>query len=452
MPESFFEKLQRDRDAAFQTAERILAAAETRGSDTLSEIEQRRFNDARSTMLALDKRLDGVAEDERRGTLPAHLQHLGTGRPKSMYGNYVHEPATYRKGDHQTSWVKDMVRLATNHPDALESRQRLERHAEEVSQQTGTEYRDLSRVDGSGGYAVPPAWLMDQYIELARPGRAFANVVQQQTLPGGTDSINIPKLLTGTQTGIQVADNTPVVETDLTDTFINAPVRTIAGQQSLAIQLLDQSPISFDQIVFRDLVADHAMRTDLQCISGSGASGQVLGVTATPGIQTVAVTSLTIQGVYSALANSVQLVHTTRYLPPTVIVMHPRRWGWFLSLLDNQQRPLFLPAANNPMNAAGILEEVASEQRVGQLQGVGVVTDPNIPTDAGAGTNEDIIFVMRAEDLILWESGIRCRVLPEVKSSTLSVVLQAYSYLAFVASRFPQSVVAITGLTPPTWP
>ena len=45
---------------------------------------------------------------------------------------------------------------------------------------------------------------------MARPGRAFANLVQRQPLPGGTDSINIPKLLTGTSTAVQTADNAPV--------------------------------------------------------------------------------------------------------------------------------------------------------------------------------------------------------------------------------------------------
>lgn len=99
---------------------------------------------------------------------------------------------------------------------------------------------------------------MDQYIALARAGRAFANLCQNQALPGGTDSINIPKLLTGTATGIQTADNSAVTEVDLTDTSVQAQVQTIAGQQDLAIQLLDQSPIAFDEVVFRDLVASHA--------------------------------------------------------------------------------------------------------------------------------------------------------------------------------------------------
>ena len=173
-------------------------------------------------------------------------------------------------------------------------RDRLFRHAQDVATLDDyKEYRDISRVDGSGGYAVPPAWLMDQYIELARPGRAFANLVQRQPLPGGTDSINIPKLLTGTATGVQTADNTPVVDVDLTDTFINAPVRTIAGAQGVSIQLIDQSPIAFDDVVFRDLVAAHAATTDQQVSTGSGVGGQVLGVGNTPGIGTVPTSAVT---------------------------------------------------------------------------------------------------------------------------------------------------------------
>ena len=222
-----------------------------------------------------------------------------------------------------------------------ESRARLASHAQQVVDHPAfQEHRDLSRVDGSGGYAVPPAWLMNQYVELARPGRAFANLVQRQPLPGGTDSINIPKLLTGTATAVQTADNQPVQDTDLTDTFINAPVRTISGQQGVAVQLLDQSPIAFDDLVFRDLIADYASQLDKQCLSGSGTNGQVLGMRLTPNIGTIAVSTVDIQGVYSAIANAIQLVHTTRFQPPEVVVMHPRRWGWFVALLDNQQRPL----------------------------------------------------------------------------------------------------------------
>ena len=173
-------------------------------------------------------------------------------------------------------------------------------------------------------------------------------------------------------------------------------------------------------------------------LQGSGTNGQVLGTLLTPGISAIAVSAVTIQGVYGAIANAIQQIHSARFLPPEVIVMHPRRWGWFLSLLDNQQRPLFLPAANSPMNVGGVLTDVASQQVVGQMHGLPVVTDPNITTTAGVGTapgTNDIILVLRASDVVLWESGVRARVLPETKAQNLTVVLQIYGYLAFSAAR-----------------
>jgi hypothetical protein len=85
------------------------------------------------------------------------------------------------------------------------------------------------------------------------------------------------------------------------------------------------------------------------------------------------------------------------------------------------------------------------------MHGLPVVTDPNIAITSGAGTNQDFIYVLRSSDLILFESGVRTRVLPETYGNQLSVLLQVYSYIAFTAARYPASVCTITGATPPTW-
>jgi hypothetical protein len=69
----------------------------------------------------------------------------------------------------------------------------------------------------------------------------------------------------------------------------------------------------------------------------------------------------------------------------------------------------------------------------------------------GAGTNEDQIFVGRFSDFVLWESGIRARVLPETNAANLTVLLQIYSYVAFSAARYPAAVITLSGLTPPTF-
>jgi HK97 family phage major capsid protein len=446
--------LEKRRESIRSTCESWLMECRAENRE-MNEGEQQRLNHAMADLRGLGEEIAEYRAELGRSVIPAHLARL-TLNPQANSRNTMNNADArdliYRRGDHRQSWARDLIRMSLNLDSDGESRARLASHAQQVVDHPAfQEHRDLSRVDGSGGYAVPPAWLMNQYVELARPGRAFANLVQRQPLPGGTDSINIPKVLTGTATAVQTADNQPVQQTDLTDTFINAPVRTISGQQAVAIQLLDQSPIAFDDLVFRDLIADYATQLDKQCLYGSGTNGQVLGVQLTPNIGTIAVSTVDIQGVYSAIANAIQQIHSTRFQPPEVVAMHPRRWGWFLALLDGQQRPLFLPDANRPYNAAGVLEEVASQQVVGSIQGLPVVTDPNIETNLGTGGDEDPVYVLRASDVVLWESGIKARVLPETKAQNLTVLLQLYGYLAFSAARYPQSVVEITGLTAPTF-
>ncbi len=41
------------------------------------------------------------------------------------------------------------------------------------------------------------------------------------------------------------------------------------------MQLLDQSPINFDDVVFRDLTADDNRTLDQQLLTGSGSAGQL---------------------------------------------------------------------------------------------------------------------------------------------------------------------------------
>jgi len=405
-----------------------------------------------------DKRIAELSEEiERDAKVTAGAKALRAAQQRVQVTN---EARTYERGNGQ-SYMVDLVRYQMRLDDNGGAETRLQRHGEEV--RTDKEYRALLRTDGNGGYFVPPLWLMSQFVDLARAGRAYANVVTSQPLPPGTDSINIPKVATGTATAIQTADNTAVANTDLTDATISAGVKTIAGEQDIPLQLLDQSPINFDEVIFRDLTADYATKLDLQVISGSNGSGQVQGVRGTSSIETITYTDATptVGEIYSKIADAVQRVHTLRFMPPTVIVMHPRRWAYFLAAVDTTGRPLVVPDSGNPMNSVATLGSVASQQVVGQMHGLPVVTDPNMPTTLGTATNEDVIHILRASDLLLWESGIRTRVLQEAATAaapsqggnTLTVRLQVYGYLAFTAARQPKSIVEIggSGLVAPTF-
>jgi HK97 family phage major capsid protein len=290
---------------------------------------------------------------------------------------------------------------------------------------------------------------MDQAIELARAGRPTANLFNTQPLPAGTDSISIPRIATGTATAVQPNDNDP----DLTDNALTFPVRTIAGQQDIALQLLEQSPINFDELVFRDLIADFNTKLNVQVLNGAGTSGTMKGIFNATGATSVVYTDATptVGELYSKLAGAIQTVQSARFLDPTVWVMHPRRWAWFLAAVDTAGRPLVVPNQQGPTNAIGTQNGVGMQRVVGTLLGLPVVTDPSIPTNFG--TNEDRILLLRADDIVLYESPVRTRVLPEVLSGNLTVRLQVYGYAAFTAERYAAGIgiVSGTGLIAPTF-
>lgn len=463
MSDERLKRLVARREAAAAERERLIASrqaivdlAEEEARKELFDEEDAEFRKLTADIKVKDEELQGL--DERINELAEEIQRANkvsegaaAVRRAQAAVQVVSEARTYEKGNGK-SYMADLMRSQLNLDGDGSARERLARHGREVAEDR--EFRALDRADGSGGYFVPPLWVMQDWIALARAGRAYANLVPTEALPAGTDSINVPKVSSGTSTAIQTADNASVSETDLDDTSVSAPVRTIAGQQSVAIQLLDQSPVNFDEVIFSDLVADYATKVDLQVISGSGSNGQVLGVRGTDSIETISYTgTASAAALYSKVADAVQRVHTLRFMPPTVIVMHPRRWAYLLAATDENGRPLVVPGPGNPQNAMATLGEVASQGVVGQLHGLPVVVDPNMPAALGSGTNEDVIHVLRASDLRLWESGIRTRVLPEVGSGTLTTRLQVYGYLAFTAARYPKSVVEIGGsaLAAPTF-
>jgi HK97 family phage major capsid protein len=329
--------------------------------------------------------------------------------------------------------------------------------ARRIADQGLAEKRAITRVDGAGGEFVPPLWLIDLYAEFPRAARPFANRVRQIPLPAGTDSINIPRITTGTLTAAQTADNAAVSSQDMVTATVTAPVRTIAGQEDAALQLLDQSPIAFDQVIFGDLLADYNMQVDAQTISGSGAAGQLKGILNVAGVNAVTYTDATptVPELYPKLADALNQASNARKVVPSHFWMHGRRWFWAAKELDSSNRPFFIAQSAGPTNAMGAFDQNDQNQDgpVTNVLGRPVMLDLNIPTNLGAGTNEDRVIATNMSDHILFEGDLRARVLFEVLSGTLSVRFQVYSYLAFTAERFPAatSVVSGTGLITPTF-
>lgn len=421
-------------------------------------------------------------EEARKG-LPV------TPQPDSPSASVKREPLTYDRHNMRDSWLLDLARVQFGRGDVDGAKARLARHEQEIGGEIEkrekaaeaasaraldemlaglpdpiaralagnmVQKRDMSRVDGSGGHFVPPLHLLEEYAAFPRTKRPFVESVRGIPLPTGTDSISIPRITTGARTDVQTGDNNPVTEQDLADNVVNAPVRTIAGQVDLALQLLDQSPLAFDQIVFEDLVADYYERCEDQVINGSGAAGQVLGIRNVAGITTVTYTdaSPTVPELYKKVAEALSQSETARKAPVTAGWIAPRRFWWAASALDASNRPFVVPTIQGPTNAAGIVSLGGDSVEDQALNMLAMFKKTHaIPTNLGAGTNEDVAILTRPQDHLFFEGTIRARAMQEVGSGTLTARLQVYSYVAFTAGRFPASTTVIsgTGLSTPSF-
>ena len=417
------------------------------GRTSLKASEQRRFERLETSITENQEAVAKLERDEKYGKSAAAAAKRFFPSEGVSVGS---EARTYRP-DGQNSYFRDLA-TASIYNDA-DARGRLERHVQEIGMETRV---NGSRIDGAGGYFVAPRWLMDEYISLARPARPFADACHKLPLPIGTDTINIPKIATGSQIAVQSTDGAPIASTDATDTFVTSPVITLAGQSDVSMQLIEQSPAGFDKVIFSDLARAYATQLDIQTLTGAGTIGQVTGALTMSGSSVVTYTdgTPTVPELYPKLADAIRSVHSNLFLPPTHIWMHPRRWAWCLSALDSSNRPLVVPNAQGPYNSLGAETNVDSEGGpVGTIQGVSVFVDASIPTNLGAGANEDRIIVTRMDQLYLFEGELRTRAMQEVLSGTLQVRLQAYNYVAYIANRLPAAVAIIagTGLVTPTF-
>lgn len=338
-----------------------------------------------------------------------------------------------------------MIAVSLNRGNSGEidaARDRLHRNGQEVA----VEHRALSSTDGAGGDFVPPLWAVNQWVSLARPSRVTADLVQNLTLPTGTDQINVPKMATGTAVAEQATQNTAVQNTDATTSTVTANVATLAGQQVTSVQLIEQSPVPVGDFILQDLIADLAQKTDLFVLNNNATGKKGLlqeagtnAVTFTSGSPTAAL-------FYSKLADARQQIETNRYASPSVVVMHPRRWAWLVASADTTGRPLINPEAVGAYNAMGVSGGATTGAgKVGTIAGLDVYIDSLIPTSLGAGTNQDVVIVMKPDDSILYEGTLNAEVFREPVADQLSVLFRVYRYAAFTTARQPKSISVING-------
>lgn len=467
MSKSLIDAVRETRAAKRTELDSLLAEARD-----LSPEDETRADSLLDDLTTLDQRVaDLVALDKREAEIAAVKAEdkisPASGGVEHAAARVVREERTYahhKDSNGSASFFVDSYRA--NQGDQA-SQERLNRHMDEAR----TEGEIQSRAVVSTGFAglVVPQYLVDLAALAARTGRPFANAVTRLPLPEQGTVFQIPRGTTGAATAIQATENASVQSTDEVWANLTLNIATIAGQQDVSRQSLERGTPGLDALIYRDLAGAYAANLDSQLISGSGAAGQLLGVYNTGGVTTMSAfaAAATAATFWSKLAGAVNAIEAsgTVVAPANLIVMHPRRFSWLLSLVDSQGRPLITPVANglqvfngfgadsmpgaysgNPQNASTGVDFTGFTVK-GYLQGIPVITDANVQTAVGTGP-EDVVYVVNTSHLLLFENGDGMPnqlKFEQTLGNQLTVKLVVYNYAAFTAGRYPTATSIIGG-------
>ncbi|MFI2650198.1 phage major capsid protein [Micromonospora fulviviridis] len=414
-----------------------LAADQSRAADIEAQIKDEEAEAAR--------REARQAAQVEHGSVPTpEARGVGGARVTKEERTYTRDKTA--RGE--TSFFADAYRSQFMGDQA--AAQRLARHGQEQA----VEGEDVSaRATTTGSFAglVPPQYLVDLYAPIQRNGAPMANLLDSLPLPPTGMTVSIPRATTGAAVAAQATENSALQNTDEVWADLQVPVRTIGGQQDVSRQSLERGTPGIDLIVFRDLAAAYYAELDRQIIAGSGASGQMLGITQTVGIYqasayTAAATAQTFYvkgaGVLAAVAGA------GTEIVPKFWLMHPRRWYWLTAQVDSQGRPLATPLATGPGNAMAVNTYPGGTSAdggqqppmpVGIYHGLPVYLDANVPTSVGTGP-EDLAIAGDPSKGYLWEdnNGVpRQLKFEQTLGQNLTVKLVLFNYAAFTAGRYP---------------
>ncbi len=377
------------------------------------------------------------------------LSRSNSDRPAPVHAGHEF---TYRQ-DSPYSYLQDRWRADRN-PSA---RERLKRHAQEMDRLRTAEIARAKRASdngdfefrvnpglatGQGGELIPPAWLNEYFATAPRPARVLAALAPNFPLPAGCQSVNVPRITTGTSNAVIVpgaADD----DVDVLTAASSSQVVTLTGQADVSLQALELSPLgaALDWAFFTDMAEAYDSDLEYQLTNGTGpatagALDQLLGIMNVTGINSVTYTSAspTGSGMFPYFGQMAAKIGDNRGLSPEIFLMRTARWGWLMTSEDSSLRPLEIPTL-----AGG------SPECPGSLIGWPAWMSNSLPATQGTGGNQDVMIVCRPSDLIVFEANPVTSANVEVLSGTLGARLIYRNYAAALTSRQPTSISVLSG-------
>ncbi|WP_291378869.1 hypothetical protein [Demequina sp.] len=395
-----------------------------------------------------------IAEDELAAKRAAEV-HKGAELPeeRETSNKVTREEALYRK-DQDPKGDTFMRDVALAFTGSTQARERLGRHTEQLFDERANAgapvHQRIVASSGLSGWAVP-TYLVDEFAPNAKKGANFVENCRKHPLPESGLTAYLSKVTTGTSADEQAAEGDTVDETDIDDTLISIPIYTVAGSQTTSRQLIDRAPGALD-VTMEDLVRSYYTDADNKAINRAST-----GLNAVATVLTYTDASPTAQEFYSKILQAGAAVETAKLDQDSelLVLLHNTRWLW----LQNQFVSTWPFIAGRMSGANG--QGAASGAGYGPgIRGYlpsdyPVITDNNIVTNLGAGTNQDRAYVLDKNEAHVWVDDSQPLLIKaeQTQAKKLAVDFVVYGYQANCFNRYSGAVQAIdgTGLVTPAF-
>lgn len=440
-------------DAAVKRMVEAAEAIENAADDADLSALETAFDEAEQAAERAKKNLDRITRaDQARQSMPVVDTQPGsqTSNSSDSPGANVRyaQPAGSSKPEHvyrpdirEYSFISDLTRATLRGDRAAADR--LDRNDRIVK-----ETRDVTTGDPGAGSFVPPVYLGALWQEKLRAQRVVANLIPTFDVGSVGTSFTVPKVNTGTSVAKQAGENQNFSETDADSNTLTAYLETIGGLQDSSLQALERTDPAWETVIMDDLTRAYNEEVERQVLHGAGHGSNelpgLLGVTGNIDVtwtETTPAGTTGLKAIYNAISQQ-----GTNYVTSRVIAMHPRRSAWFASQTTTSF-PIF--------QQGGLMQASGTQDGgyVGTMAGLPVYASHAILTTRGAGTNQDVIFVLDPSFLRYGETSPRVEVFRDVLSQTGTVRIRLYAYAALIADRLPECIANLegTGLVTPSF-
>ena len=328
----------------------------------------------------------------------------------------------------------------------------LARHMDEEKAERGAQLsQHLDRAAGTSAFAglVVPQYLTDMVAPHAKGGRPFADACRHHDLPETGMTVNISKITTGTDTGVQT-EGSAVTEQDIDDTLLSPAIQTNAGQQTLSRQAVERG-VGVDDTTIDDLYRAYSTKLDSTLLNQ--ATNGLTNVATSIAYTDATPTAAELYPKLLAGPSAVEAALLDMDQGDAIAIMHSRRWYWLQSQLTSTWPMFGQPSAAAQQAGVNYGERYGSGFRGVLPSGIPAIIDNNIGTTLGAGTEDEIYFTAQSE-CHLWEDPSAPMLIraEQTKAANLQVLLVVYGYFAYTfARRAHAQKVNGTGLIAPTF-